>query len=252
MKYWIKLFIEMLDDPKVATLPDRLYRRWVEVMMLAGKADKEGEIPNTKQCSWSLRLDEVTIETDFEQLAIAGLIERKRNTWRVINYKKRQAPVPDSERYRELRKRNPQYDRTKDKRFANETFAGANEMQTPRLENTDTDTDTEQIQNRIEDDGEFQPRENENIYRLYESNIGPLTPIISDRLIMIEQEYPEDWIKDAFHTASLNNVRKLSYVISVLDNRKNGNGNWGNTNSKKGKTSTSELDELIKAGGIDG
>ena len=37
-KYWIKLYHEVLDDPKMARLPDRLYRRCIEVFLLAGKS----------------------------------------------------------------------------------------------------------------------------------------------------------------------------------------------------------------------
>ncbi len=36
-----------------------------------------------------------------------------------------------------------------------------------------------------------------NIFRLYEENIGPLTPMIADELTEAEQTYPPAWIEEA-------------------------------------------------------
>ena len=44
-------------------------------------------------------------------------------------------------------------------------------------------------------------RDKPNIFRLYEENIGPLTPLIAEDLRAAEQEYPESWIEEAFHLA---------------------------------------------------
>ena len=68
--YWIKLYHEILDDPKMATMPDRLWRRTVEVFLLAGKLskDKSGVIPDTRQLAWLLRMDTNELQGDLEQL----------------------------------------------------------------------------------------------------------------------------------------------------------------------------------------
>ncbi len=58
--------------------------------------------------------------------------------------------------------------------------------------------------------------ERPNIFNLYEKNIGPLTPMIADRLRDAEQTYPEDWIVDAIQIAVDNNVRKWRYVEAIL------------------------------------
>lgn len=55
-----------------------------------------------------------------------------------------------------------------------------------------------------------------NIYKIYEENIGALTPMIADELKEIEDIYPDGWFKDAVSEALKNNVRKLSYVKTVL------------------------------------
>lgn len=58
--------------------------------------------------------------------------------------------------------------------------------------------------------------ERPNIYRLYEENIGPLTPMIADLLRDAEKTYPYDWIDEAIVKAVQNNARKWSYIQAIL------------------------------------
>ena len=62
--------------------------------------------------------------------------------------------------------------------------------------------------------------ERPNIFRLYEENIGPLTPLISDALREAEQNYPVDWIEEAIRMAVLKNARHWRYVETILRNWK--------------------------------
>ena len=62
--------------------------------------------------------------------------------------------------------------------------------------------------------------ERPNIFNLYEQNIGPLTPLIADSLRDAEQEYPPDWIEEAFRIAVENNVRKWRYIEAILEDWK--------------------------------
>jgi DnaD/phage-associated family protein len=59
-------------------------------------------------------------------------------------------------------------------------------------------------------------QERPNIFRLYEENIGPLTPLIADALRDAENQYPYEWIEDAFRAAAANNVRRWRYIESIL------------------------------------
>jgi DNA replication protein len=58
--------------------------------------------------------------------------------------------------------------------------------------------------------------ERPTIYRLYEQNIGPLTPLIAEKLQDAEDSYPQQWIEEAFSIAVENNVRRWSYVNAIL------------------------------------
>lgn len=104
--YWIKLYIEIIDDPKMATLPDRLWRRVIELFLLAGKYGKGGLLPNAKQLAWMLRMPPDDLELDLVQIASTGIIQQTpEGGWFVIQFETRQAPVPTAERMRKSRER---------------------------------------------------------------------------------------------------------------------------------------------------
>jgi DnaD/phage-associated family protein len=58
--------------------------------------------------------------------------------------------------------------------------------------------------------------ERPNIFTLYEQNIGPLTPLISDELRAAEQDYPAAWIEEAIKLAVERNKRNWRYVMGIL------------------------------------
>ncbi len=61
--------------------------------------------------------------------------------------------------------------------------------------------------------------ERPNIFRLYEENIGPLTPLMADILRDAEQTYPPAWIEDAIRQAVQANARSWRYVEAILRRR---------------------------------
>jgi DnaD/phage-associated family protein len=58
--------------------------------------------------------------------------------------------------------------------------------------------------------------ERPNIFRLYEQNIGPLTPLIAETLQDAEKTYPADWIEEAFKMAVERNKRRWNYIQAIL------------------------------------
>jgi len=138
--YWIKLYIEILDDPKMAILPERLWKRVIEMFLLAGKFGKKGELPDTRQLAWLLRTSTDDLEMDLQQLANTGIIEKITNGWMVKKFEERQAAVPASERMKAMRERqrHEQYNGN------NETTSLRDVTQINRLtDNRLTETETE-------------------------------------------------------------------------------------------------------------
>lgn len=60
-----------------------------------------------------------------------------------------------------------------------------------------------------------------NIFKLYEENIGILTPIITEILIEDEKEFSASWIREAIQIAVENNARNWKYVHAILVSWKN-------------------------------
>lgn len=61
------------------------------------------------------------------------------------------------------------------------------------------------------------PLERPNIFRLYEENIGILTPLLADQLRDAERSYPRAWIEDAFREAVAQNRRNWRYIQRILE-----------------------------------
>jgi DnaD/phage-associated family protein len=60
------------------------------------------------------------------------------------------------------------------------------------------------------------PFERPNIFRLYEENIGPLTPLIADALKDAEETYSAEWIAETIDLAVRNNKRSWRYCEAIL------------------------------------
>jgi DNA replication protein len=60
------------------------------------------------------------------------------------------------------------------------------------------------------------PRDVPNVFKLYEENIGPLTPLIADALKYAEKEYPAEWMTEAFTIAAMRSKRNWKYVEAIL------------------------------------
>lgn len=55
-----------------------------------------------------------------------------------------------------------------------------------------------------------------NIFRLYEENIGPITPLLAEALGEAEETYPPQWIEDAIRIAVERNKRNWRYAEAIL------------------------------------
>jgi DnaD/phage-associated family protein len=94
------------------------------------------------------------------------------------------------------------------------------------------------------------PPERPNIFKLYEENIGPLTPLLADALKDAEQTYPRVWIEEAITIAVTRNKRNWRYVEAILkrwkdegkDERKDRQG----TDTSSDRHQKSEFEEYLK------
>ena len=83
--------------------------------------------------------------------------------------------------------------------------------------------------------------ERPNVFRIYEENIGVITPMAAELLKDMEAEYPPEWIAEAFGQAVLANARNLRYIEAVLRRwRDDGRGD-GTAGGRAGPVRASEI-----------
>ena len=131
-KYWFKLYHEILDDPKMGQLSDRLYRRCIELFALAGDYDQDGLLPEIEDIAWRLRLSIDELQKDIADLQALSIITSNDDGLVVTNFSKRQEPVSGAERVASFRERKRK-----------EQYYG-NEDETYRYTDTDIDVDKEE------------------------------------------------------------------------------------------------------------
>ncbi len=83
-------------------------------------------------------------------------------------------------------------------------------------------------------------RSRPGIFKLYEQNIGLVTPIIADRLVEALELYPQSWIEDAIEAAVSYNRRNWRYIQRILETwATEGRSHEAN---KRHQSSTGEID----------
>ena len=111
--HWIKLYVEMLDDPKVGLLPDAVKWRWVSSLLLAGELNENGFLPDINDAAWRLHTNVETLQGEMRTLAGRGLVELREHPdggerWFIPAFVKRQEAATSTERSRNLRHRRRQ------------------------------------------------------------------------------------------------------------------------------------------------
>jgi len=147
--YWIKLYHEILHDPKMGQLPDRTWRRAIELFLLAGETEMDGMLPSVPDIAWKLRVNEAELIEDLARLEAVGIITNGDDgLLTVTHFEERQAPMDDAERQRRKRER----DRKQDYYCHDSLDAPVTEPVT----NRDTETDKKQIQIREDTEADIE------------------------------------------------------------------------------------------------
>jgi hypothetical protein len=89
-RIWIKLFIEILDDPKMGRLPDWLWRRAIELFLLAGENGNDGLLQPVEDSAWRLRTSIEKLTESLQALSRVGVVHETPEGWVVSHFKERQ------------------------------------------------------------------------------------------------------------------------------------------------------------------
>lgn len=156
-KYWIKLYHEILHDPKMGRLPDKIWRRCIELFLLAGEFDQDGILPGIEEICWTLRITIEECNETLQQLQHLNVAHcNDDGTWIITHFAERQDASTSTERSRAHRRRARQQEQLKPFREA-ETGTdsqqtgdnNATELQRNVAPDKDTDTDKESTPNGV-------------------------------------------------------------------------------------------------------
>jgi DnaD/phage-associated family protein len=201
--YWLKLYIEILDDPKMATMPDRAWRRTIELFLVAKKLNKDGHLPDTRQIAWLLRMNPDELEHDMMQIASTGIVVQEVGGWFIPKFADRQAAVQPAERMSQMR----------DRRQKQQYYTGVTDQLRKVTQRTEADTETE-AEAEANQPPQIDP--SAEVFTAYQNNIGACTKITADKLDDDIKEFSADWVIKAITKAVGAEKRSLSYVEGIL------------------------------------
>ena len=253
-KFWIKLYHEILDDPKMGRMPDRLWRRTIELFLLAGELDQEGLLPSVHDMSWRLRVNDDALQDDLNLLISYGIVTVEGDAFTVTKFAERQKAMTPSERAardRAAKKNAVYYGESESTRelLVRKAYADCNE--TRELSVRKANTDIDKIREEVEEDSDTEPLPPAGaIFKVYESEIGVLTATIAEELKLAVSEYPDGWIIDALKESARQNKRNWSYARAILKRWKaEGRGNGHKVQAGADLDKFRALYEQQKAGG---
>lgn len=134
---WVKLYTEMLDDPKIGRLPDAIKWRFVSLVLLAGECDKDGYLSNSSEpmtvddIAWRMRVTREQCETELTSLVNTGLLEDIDGAYLVTKFAERQGR-PQSEKRAQWRERKARQRDTQDSH--EDVTRESRESHAPRVE----------------------------------------------------------------------------------------------------------------------
>ena len=225
-KYWLKLFYEIIDDPKMGRLPDNLWRRFIELLCIAGEYNRDGRLPAIHDIAWRLRTEEEALRIEFDQMSRIGLIDFINapldEHWIVTNFAKRQEAQSASERGKLFRKR-----QRKQYYYEPETVT----ERKPNVSFADKDKDKDK-----DKDAAFAA-----VSTHYLNNIGDIATTMRDKLELAIEDFPVDWIIEAIDISVEQNKRSWAYAHAILRR-------WKSDGKSSGKKQSSVSEMLDKAG----
>lgn len=112
-RYWIKLYVELLQDDKIGPLPVWLKWRFIELLLVAAEGDGTGALPSLTRMAWRLRTSEDDLVKSLRALSEIGVVRESGDHWKVTNFEKRQSALTTTERVQAFRERKRNEDETK-------------------------------------------------------------------------------------------------------------------------------------------
>lgn len=219
--YWLKLYHELLHDPKMAQLDSDTWRRCIEMFLFAGEHGTErGYLPSITDMAWTLHTTPEELANDIDQLLGLGILSRNKDgIVYVTQFESRQAPASPAARQKRHRERSHKAQHYgHEPRHAHVT-----------TRNTESESDIEIEEIRVESssdpspppaDGDDETELIARIFCLWEDRFGRLTDIQRQEVNYRLEEHGVVRLCEALEATIANNGHSIAYLDTVL-------ANWG-------------------------
>lgn len=205
---WVKVYTEMLDDPKLAKIDDVIKWRFVELILVAAECDAGGAFivgdseMTIDDIAWRLRMDKTKLSSEIGALIKAGILHKDGSILEIPKFAERQGPTQKEKR---------------------ETWKARQQKRRERVTRESLNPDdaghalekSREDKNREEEEETLPPLPDNCKY--WEDEISPLTPTIANFIDLNEKELSKEYVHDAIYEAVSHNARSLAYVKKVLE-----------------------------------
>ena len=230
--YWMKLWFDILRDPKMGMLPDRLWRRVIELFLLAGQNGEDGLLPDVPTIAWQLNKPVSAIVTDLQKIAEVGIVQEiQEGEWIVTNFKKRNEPVDSTKRMKDFRQREryekSNADVTTRNKECNEALLLRNQEDQKNRRTDNQITEPVNQSSSIAEKGD-----DDDLYKAFQT-IAAVTPQVRKAIEQAAASYGAAWVRDAIAEGVVHGAKSFAYVSKVLASWK-ANGKPSNGNKQPG------------------
>ncbi len=239
MREWRKLYSSIVDSEQIAALSDSAfslftlliiaqddigYYPWTPVKIRTLTISRGWTLEQAQSFFCEIKEAGLAIEQDGGIILVNGatLNGQPRNDRRTLTYQRltTDIPVVDQLQRKKEPKKEIRHVREEERRVrapAREDIPVVDQRLTTDIPVVDQRLTTGMSETTAAAAGGADSQD--NIFSLYEANIGALTPMISEKLKDAGEHYPRDWIVDAFHEAVEHEARNWAYIEAILERR---------------------------------
>lgn len=247
---WIKLSVNMFNDEKIKLIrkmPEgtNILLVWIYLLTLAGKTNASGYIFLAENIPYSDEMLASIMDMPLNVVRIAlktfsqfGMLETDENNLMFISNWEKHQNIDGMDKIREQTRQRVAKHRAKKKELEDSIkgeLASGNEngnvdvtLRNAIEEDIEEDKDIDiDIDKDIEEENNktlcMYDENLKKVSKLYEQNIGVITPIVAEQLIDMSKNFQYELIEEATKIAVNKKKRYINYILGILNNWKDNN-----------------------------
>lgn len=96
-RQWVKSWVDILDNPKVMSLPGGTYKVWSCLLHIAGRIDRDGLLPSIEKCAFIIHSKVPELQAHIDALVEAELLDQTSDGLQMHDWSDWQTRKPSDE-----------------------------------------------------------------------------------------------------------------------------------------------------------